>query len=78
MAHYDFGIPSFRIHDTRSLLKDTLVGSMSLRVSNAQGGLHHVLPDQTVNLGDHEKVTTVQTNLLYQDVDVPDPTPKLT
>jgi hypothetical protein len=77
MALYNFGIPSFRIHDTRSLLKDTLVGSMSLRVSNAQGGLHHVLPDQTVNLGDHEKVTTVQTTLLYQDVDVPDPTPDL-
>jgi hypothetical protein len=75
MAQYNLAIPSFRIHDTRSLRKDTLVGSMSLTAHNAQGGLHHDWPNQTVNLGDHEKETTVQTNLLSQDVDVPDPTP---
>src|SRR5262245_24997192 len=75
MARYNFGIPHFRIHDTRSLRNDTLAGSMSLTVYNAQGGLHHMWPNQTVQLGDHRKLTTVQTPLLFQNVDVPDPTP---
>jgi hypothetical protein len=75
MAQYNLGIPSFRIHQIRSLLKDTLAGSMSLQVLNAQGALHHDWPTQSVNLGDYGPTTTVQTNLLYQNVDVPDPTP---
>jgi hypothetical protein len=75
MAQYNLGIPSFRIHQIRSLLKDTLGGSMSLRVFNAQGAVHHDWPTQSVNLGDYGPTTTVQTNLLYQNVDVPDPTP---
>jgi hypothetical protein len=50
---------------------------MSLRVFNAQGGLHHDWPTQSVNLGDYGPTTTVQTNLLYQNVDVPDPTSDL-
>jgi hypothetical protein len=77
MALYNFGIPQFRIHTTRSLVTDTLVGSVALKVLNAQGALHHEWPTQSVNLGDHGPDTTVQTNLLYQDVDVPDPTPDL-
>jgi hypothetical protein len=74
MAQYNCGISTVRIHDTRSLLNDTLVGSMSLTVYNAAGSLHHAWPNQTVQLGDHKKETTVQTNVLYENVDVPDPT----
>jgi hypothetical protein len=77
MAQYNLGIPSFRIHQIRSLLKDTLAASMSLRVFNAQGALHHDWPTQSVNLGDYGPTTTVQTSLLYQNVDVPDPTSDL-
>jgi hypothetical protein len=77
MAQYNLGISSFRIHQIRSLLKDTLAASMSLRVSNAQGALHHDWPAQSVSLGDYGSTTTVQTNLLYQNVDVPDPTSDL-
>src|ERR1700730_14029513 len=32
MAQYNLGVPSFRIHQIRSLLKDTLAASMSLRL----------------------------------------------
>jgi hypothetical protein len=77
MAQYNLGIPSFRIHQIRSLHRDTLAAAMSLRVFNAQGALHHDWPTQTVNLGDYGPATTVQTNLLYQGVDVPDPTSNL-
>jgi hypothetical protein len=77
MAQYNLGVPSFRIHQIRSLLKDTLAASMSLRVFNAQGALHHDWPTQSVNLGDYGPTTTVQPNLLYQNVDVPDPTSDL-
>jgi len=77
MAQYNLGVPSFRIHQIRSLLKDTLAASMSLRVFNAQGALHHDWPTQSVNLGDYGSTTTVQTSLLYQNVDVPDPTSDL-
>jgi PASTA domain len=78
MAQYNFAIPSFRIHDCRSLFTDTLAASMSLVVNNVQGGFHSSYPIDpaagNVKLGDHAKETTVSTPLLFENVDVPDPT----
>jgi hypothetical protein len=77
MAQYTLAVPQCFIRQIRSLRNDTLVASMGLRVLNAQGALHHDWPALSVNLGDHQKGTSVAIGLSYQDVDVPDPTSQL-
>jgi hypothetical protein len=76
MAQYTLAVPHCRINQIRSAFSDTLFASVGLRVMNAQGGLHHDWPPQSVSLGDHEAGGVVNTNLFYSDVDVPDPTPE--
>jgi hypothetical protein len=39
-----------------------------------QGGFHNSVSSPTVQLGDHGKESTVSTPLLFENVDVPDPT----
>jgi hypothetical protein len=76
MAIYNFTIPNFHIASMRSAHSDTLFATTSLVVANAGGGLHHDWGSQTVSLGDHHTNDTVNPNLAWTNVDVPDPTPE--
>ena len=74
MAQYNLWVPTSFIRQIRSNDQDTLVASMGLRVTNAEGALHLAWEAETVNLGTHAADTNLGIYLLYSDVDVPDPT----
>jgi hypothetical protein len=76
MAKYSFTIPSFHITKIRSAHTDTLFASTSLRVSNANGGLHRDFGPQGAALGDRKAGGGVDLTFGYPLVDVPDPTPE--
>src|SRR5438874_5087918 len=57
-----------------TLFPYTTLFRSSLVVNNVQGGFHNSLPSPTVQLGDHGKESTVSTPLLFENIDVPDPT----
>jgi hypothetical protein len=75
MDTYSFGIPDFHIAQIRSAHTDTLFASTALRVTNANGNLHHDWGSQTVGLGDHKAGEDWPLELIWTNVDVPDPTP---
>ena len=78
MANYTFGVPYCTIHAIRSVRTDTLIASAALRVMNAQGALHQDWgTTPAMDLGDFGPGSTVNTNLFYSNVDVPDATPDL-
>lgn len=76
MAIYTFGVPSFYINQIRSAHSDTLSASAALKVMNANGGLHQDWGSRAVTLGDHHAGDNVFLEMIWQDVDVPDPTPE--
>jgi hypothetical protein len=75
MAQYNLLVPQFHIGQIRSTFQDILVASTKLRVMSAEGSLHMDWPAQSVQLGAHT-LGEVSMHLLYQNVDVPDPTPE--
>ena len=76
MAVYNLWVPTFRIRQIRSNDQDTLSATMALRVMNAEGGLHMDWPPITSQFGTHVAGDFVRPFQLYQNVDVPDPTPE--
>jgi hypothetical protein len=77
MATYTIGVTHCLARAIRSISSDTLVASMGLRVMNAEGALHQDWSPLAAKLGDFGPESLVPTNLVYQNVDVPDATPAL-
>jgi hypothetical protein len=73
---YSFAVSSFGIDQIRSADTDTLFVSTSLRVLNANGSLHLDLGSKGGPLGDHRAGDTVIPGLVFENVDVPPPTPE--
>src|SRR5579859_1003539 len=76
MAVYNFEIPHFVINEVRSPDDDTLFASTSLKVMNIFGGLHHDWGTIGTSLGDNSDGSILATGLMWEGVDVPDPTPE--
>jgi len=74
MAQYNLWVPTSFIRQIRSNDQDTLVASMGLRVTNAEGALHEAYEAKSVHLGTHVADTNLDIYLFYSGVDVPDPT----
>jgi hypothetical protein len=75
MAIYNLEIPYFVIRQTRAPSNDTLFATTGLVVSNAEGALHHDWGAKSLALGGRGKGSILATGLLWEGVDVPDPTP---
>jgi hypothetical protein len=75
MATYNFEIPHFVINEVRSPNDDTLVSSTALTVQNQFGGLHQHWDPKGVLYGDQGDGAILATGLLFEGVDIPDPTP---
>jgi len=76
MATYNLWVTSSVIEQIRSNDQDTLIASMGLQVMNSVGALHMSWPSKNMNLGTHVAGDAMDLYLLFQNVDVPDPTPE--
>jgi hypothetical protein len=77
MATYNLWVTTTAIHQIRSNDQDTLIASMGLGVTGLGGGPHNMLtPAESMQLGTHVAGDLVEIFLLFQNVDVPDPTPE--
>ena len=77
MATYNLWVTTTAIHQIRSNDQDTLIASVGLGVTGLGGGPHNMLtPAESMQLGTHVAGDLVEIFLLFQNVDVPDPTPE--
>jgi len=74
MGQYSLIVPYTYINQIRSNDADTLVGSIGLRVMNAEGALHKDWPPQVASFGQFTAGRDVRMYLRYDNVDVPGPT----
>jgi hypothetical protein len=76
VSTYNLWVTNSVINQIRSNDQDTLVASMSLQVMNQFGALHKSWTNVTRQLGSYLSGATVDMQLLFQDVDVPDASPE--